>query len=203
MEVFEMKVKKYIAIALTTVMCGASVFPALDNNPIQLPTNSLVQEIDANAASYTTGNYTVSVSAGVNVRSSRSTANKKNIVGAAAYGKDCIITKVVGSWGWTNSIRCTNGWRSGWIYLPNLTKGFPAKIAASSLRLRKKPGSTASSNTVLTTIPRNKVVIITAAKHHSNSTWVKTTYNGKTGWICWYEKNSQYVYGISDFGTGF
>lgn len=194
--------KHFTSLTLAAaMMLGAVAAPTTLSKIAPSVDLSIINEIDANAASYSTGQYTVYVSSGVNVRTSYSTS--ASIVGAASFGRDCIITKVNGSWGYTSNIRCTNGWRSGWIYLPNLRKGWPAKIAASSLRLRKNPGSTASSNTVLTTIPRNAVVVITDARHYANSSWVKTTYNGKTGWMCFCDSSGNYAYGISDFGTEF
>ena len=196
--------KRISTIAISaTIMFSAVVTPIALNSAGLIQTSSFVNEINANAAYATNVIYTVNVSSGVNVRSSRSTANSSNIRGAAAYGVDCIITQVVGSWGYTSRIRCTNGWRSGWIYLPNLKQGWPCKITASSLRLRKSPGSTASSNTTLAYIPRNTVVVITGSKKYANSAWLKTTYNGKTGWICFHDQNGQYAIGVSDNGTEF
>ena len=148
--------------------------------------------------------YTVTAKSGVNVRSSRSTANSNNIVGAAVYGKDCIITEIVDGWGYTEAINCTNGKKSGWIYLENMTKGWPCKVVASSLNLRKNPGSTAASNTVLEIVPKDTVVIVNIVKKYSeDNIWVETSYNGKKGWLCFLDSNQQYCYGVSDWGIGF
>ncbi|MCR5602012.1 MAG: hypothetical protein K6G33_14895 [Ruminococcus sp.] len=196
--------KRITTIALSAAMMFSAVAaPAALNSAGLIKTNSFVNELSANAAYATNVVYTVNVSSGVNVRSSRSTANSSNIRGTAPYGADCIITSVVGSWGYTSRIRCGNGFKSGWIYLPNLKQGWPCKITASSLRLRKNPGSTASSNTTLTYIPRNTIVVITGSKKYANSVWLKTSYAGHTGWICFYDQNGQYAIGVSDNGTEF
>lgn len=156
-----------------------------------LTNTAMVSTLEANAASYTTGNYTVTAKSGVYIRLRNSTSSAK--AGAAAYGKDCIITKVSGSWGYTDHIECTNGIKSGWIYLPNLTKGTPYKITASSgVNLRTGAGT---SYAKLTAIPKNTIVVVTNFKVYSGSYWGKVNYNGKTGWIC-----LNYAMGLSSNG---
>ena len=76
-----------------------------------------VLSITASAASYSKGTYSVSASSGVNVRSGAGTNYSK--VGAAKKNTTFNVSKVSGSWGYTSSIKCTNGYKSGWISLNN------------------------------------------------------------------------------------
>lgn len=76
--------------------------------------------IAASAASYTTGTYVVTPSNGINVRSGAGTGY--SIVGAASKGVTFNVSKISGSWGYTTSIRCTNGIRSGWVSLDYCSK---------------------------------------------------------------------------------
>lgn len=73
--------------------------------------------ITASAASYSTGSYSVTASSGVNVRNGAGTNYSK--VGAATKGTTFTVSKISGSWGYTASIKCTNGYKSGWISLNN------------------------------------------------------------------------------------
>ena len=73
--------------------------------------------IQASAASYSTGSYTVTTNGGVNVRSGAGTNYSR--VGAARNGTSFTVSKISGGWGYTSSIQCTNGTRSGWVYLSN------------------------------------------------------------------------------------
>ena len=186
-----LKMKKKMFVTLASAMMLTTAIAAPVKNDGFLSNISIVSTLESNAASYTTGNYTVVSTSGINVRKGASTSSTK--VGAAAYGKDCIITKVSGSWGYTDAIDCTNGTKSGWVYLPNLTKGYPYKItAASGVNVRSGAGT---SYAKLTAIPKNKIVVVTDFKVYSDSYWGKVTYNGKTGWIC-----LNYASGISSNG---
>lgn len=69
----------------------------------------------ASAASYKTGTYTISTTKGLNVRSGAGTAYSK--VGTAAYNTTFNVSKISGVWGYTSSIKCTNGTKSGWVSL--------------------------------------------------------------------------------------
>ncbi len=75
--------------------------------------------ITASAASYSTGNYAISASNGSNVRTGAGTSYSK--VGAASKGTTFAVTKVSGNWGYTSSIKCTNGTKSGWVCLDYCT----------------------------------------------------------------------------------
>lgn len=70
---------------------------------------------DTPASKYKTGTYKVNTSSGINVRYGAGTEYSK--VGAATNGTQFNVTKVSGDWGYTNSIRCTNGTKSGWVCL--------------------------------------------------------------------------------------
>lgn len=79
--------------------------------------------ITASAASYSTGNYAIAASNGSNVRSGAGTNYSK--VGAASKGVTFYVSKVNGNWGYTSSLKCTNGTKSGWVCLDYCTyKGF-------------------------------------------------------------------------------
>lgn len=76
--------------------------------------------VTASAASYySTGNYTIAANSGSNVRKGAGTNYSK--VGAASKGVTFYVSKVNGSWGYTSSIKCTNGTRSGWVCLDYCT----------------------------------------------------------------------------------
>ncbi len=67
------------------------------------------------SAAYSTGTYRVNTSSGVNVRTGAGTGYSK--VGAATNGTSFNVSQTSGSWGYTSSIKCTNGTRSGWVCL--------------------------------------------------------------------------------------
>lgn len=75
--------------------------------------------ITASAASYSTGNYVIAASNGSNVRSGAGTGYSR--VGAASKGVTFYVSRVNGSWGYTSSIKCTNGTKSGWVCLDYCT----------------------------------------------------------------------------------
>lgn len=71
--------------------------------------------ITASAASYSTGTYSISTTKGLNVRRGAGTYYSK--VGTATYNTKFYVSKISGNWGYTSSIRCTNGTRAGWVSL--------------------------------------------------------------------------------------
>lgn len=75
--------------------------------------------ITASAASYSTGNYAIAASNGSNIRTGAGTNYSK--VGAASKGVTFYVSKVNGNWGYTSSIKCTNGTKSGWVCLDYCT----------------------------------------------------------------------------------
>ncbi|MBQ8767729.1 MAG: SH3 domain-containing protein, partial [Clostridia bacterium] len=94
--------KKIIAITLVII----TIFSAMT--------------ITVSAASYSTGTYCVSSSSGINVRKGAGTGYSK--VGAASKGITFTVSKVNGSWGYTSSIKCTNGTKAGWVSLDYCSK---------------------------------------------------------------------------------
>lgn len=81
--------------------------------------------MSVSAASYSNGSYTVTANSGVNVRSGPSTNNA--VVGAASKGISFNVSNISGDWGYTSSIKCTNGNKSGWVYLANCKYNAPAQ----------------------------------------------------------------------------
>ena len=67
------------------------------------------------ASAYSNGTYTVNTSAGVNVRTGPGSGYAR--VGAASPNISFTVSRTSGSWGYTSSIRCTNGNQSGWVCL--------------------------------------------------------------------------------------
>ncbi|MCL1853636.1 MAG: peptidoglycan DD-metalloendopeptidase family protein [Peptococcaceae bacterium] len=68
---------------------------------------------------YSTGNYVVTVSSGINVRVDAGTGYA--VKGSATKGTRFAVSKIAsnGTWGYTSSIQCTNGKQSGWLSLEN------------------------------------------------------------------------------------
>lgn len=86
--------------------------------------------IAANAATYSTGTYTVAASNGINVRSGAGTGYSR--VGAASRGISFSVSRTSGSWGYTTSIKCTNGYKSGWMCLDYCSKNSSSSKSTSS-----------------------------------------------------------------------
>lgn len=106
-------VKGIVSLAMAATMCVPTVLPNV-SDVSQFSDTSLVQMMDANAASYRTGNYKVNTSSGLNVRNKANTNGSK--LGAATNGTQFTVTKVSGNWGY-GTIRCTNGTKTGWMCL--------------------------------------------------------------------------------------
>lgn len=90
------KIKKIISIALVMITVLGTI------------------SVTASAASYSTGIYVITPSNGLNVRPE---PNSSSRVGAASKGVQFEVTRISGNWGYTPSIKCTNGSRSGWVCL--------------------------------------------------------------------------------------
>lgn len=120
---------------------------------------------DTSASKYKTGTYKVNTSSGVNVRSGAGTGYSK--VGAATNGTQFNVTKISGDWGYTNSIRCTNGTKSGWVCL-----SYAKSVTASA--------PTPSTPTTVTTARFQK------AYNYAKTYWNKrnTNYNYYSGRNC-------------------
>lgn len=127
--------KRMTGIALAgMMMLSAVTVPQTLPEEVQ-ESYSIVQTIEAEAASYTTGTYRVNTSSGSNVRKGAGTGYSR--VGAATNGTEFKVTKVSGSWGYTPSIKCTNGTRSGWVCLTYAKKISPAPAPATSAKFQK------------------------------------------------------------------
>ncbi len=98
--------------------------------------------IEADAANYKTGKYTVSHKNGVNVRASASTSSA--VRGSASKGTSFQVSKVSGNWGYTDSVKTTSGTKKGWVSLSYCKYNGTAAttISASGLKnLSTKQGS--------------------------------------------------------------
>ena len=147
--------------------------------------------VPAPSSSYSTGTYAINTNAGLNVRSGA--GQNYGVVGAASKGVQFSVSKVNGVWGYTSSIKCTNGTRSGWVNLDYCVKKSstptptptpqPTSVnytvvitTKAGLNMRGGPSQNYS---VVVAIPYNTYLQITATQDG----WGKTTYNGKSGWI--------------------
>ncbi len=115
--------KKMLSVLLAFTIVVSSALTT------EVITGSSIISTSASAASYSTGVYRINHSNGVNVRKGAGTNYSR--VGAASYGVEFTVTEVKYSggytWGYTPSIRCTNGTRSGWLTLNN------CKLVSSSV----------------------------------------------------------------------
>ena len=105
--------KKTVAFILAFTCCAVGL-PAVGNNPAY---NSVL--INAKAADYFAGTYTINTPSGVKVWSE--TGGTGKYICAAPNGNSCYIEQINGEWGYTNSIQ---GWQgdnlittAGWIPL--------------------------------------------------------------------------------------
>lgn len=129
-------------IALSAIVCPvSSVFKEAETQP------AVIQMIDADAASYSLGTYKVNTKSGVNVRKGAGTNYGKS--GAATNGTSFTVSKISGSWGYTNSIKCTNGTKSGWVCLDY------AKIINSSTASNQSNSNVSSSYVITYSKSRN------------------------------------------------
>ncbi len=105
--------KKLLSVLLAVVMCMGMIVT------VEGVTDTSIISVTASAASYTTGTYQVNHSNGVNVRKGAGTSY--NRVGAASKGVKFKVDKIKNAggytWGHTDSIKCTNGTKSGWVVL--------------------------------------------------------------------------------------
>lgn len=119
--------KKILSVILASVMCLTSLVTT------EAMTGSSVISITAEAASYKTGTYKVTHSNGVNVRKKASTSAA--VVGASAKGTTFTVKEIKTAggytWGRTDSIKCTNGKKSGWVALKYCTYQAPKSAEIS------------------------------------------------------------------------
>ncbi len=122
-------------------MCLTSLFT------VEAATGSPVISVTAEAATYKTGTYKVTHKNGVNVRKKASTSS--TVVGASAKGTTFTVKEIKRAngldWGRTDSIKCTNGKKSGWVALKYCTyqapKSEPAKPAEITFKGVSFPSS--------------------------------------------------------------
>lgn len=92
---------RFVAAMLAMVMSFGAIIAPNENGKNFLESNPIV------ASAYSTGNYKVATSSGVNVRSGAGTGYSKK--GSAANGTTFTVSQISGNWGYTSSIKCTNG----------------------------------------------------------------------------------------------
>lgn len=93
--------------------------PAIDLTIFSQKPISVIQTLKASAASYSTGQFKINTKSGCNVRKGAGT--KYGILGSATNGTSFTVTKVSGSWGY-GELKCTNGYRTGWVCLDYCSK---------------------------------------------------------------------------------
>lgn len=172
--------KKLTAVMLTAVMfAGMGSGFDFNNNK-----SSLITPVTVEA--YSSGNYKVNTSSGVNVRSGAGTTYK--VKGAASNGTSFTVIEVNGDWGRTNSIQCTNGTQSGWIKLSycsyvsssssgssnNAKTGKGVIYNCTALNVRTEPSSSGGNRTVKTTIKCGTAVNISS----TSGNWGYDTIHG-------------------------
>ena len=111
-------------------------------------------------AAYSTGTYKVNTSSGVNVRNGA--GSSYTLVGAAVNGTQFKVSKISGTWGYTSSIKCTNGTQAGWVSLDYCS------LVSS--------GSSSSSGSTTTTTGYSPAKAIEFAAKYAKSSEVK--------WLC-------------------
>lgn len=139
--------------------------------------------ITASAASYSTGNYAIAASNGSNVRTGAGTNYSK--VGAASKGITFYVSKVNGNWGYTSSIKCTNGTKSGWVCLDYCSyKGSSGNSSRSTYNdvfaSLKGSGYSLSQarNSEATSFKKGDFVYVWAWLHDANGNLYKTYGSG-------------------------
>lgn len=172
--------KKILTKTLSIVLVLATVFSMF--------------AISANAASYTTGRYAITPSNGLNVRPG---PNSSSRVGAASKGVEFNVTKINGNWGYTSSIKCTNGTKSGWVCLDYCKKisNAPAstpssKYSTGNYMIGSKDGSNIRTNagTNYSKVGASKygtIFKVTQVKGNwGYAPSIKCTNGTKSGWVC-------------------
>lgn len=139
--------------------------------------------ITASAASYSTGKWAIASNSGCNVRTGPSTNYSK--VGAASKGVTFYVSKVNGNWGYTSSIKCTNGTKSGWVCLDYCTyKGTSSNSSRATYNdvfaSLKGSGYSLSQarNSEATSFYKGDFVYVWAWLHDANNNLYKTYGSG-------------------------
>lgn len=160
------KIKKILSVILVIIMFTGTL------------------SIAASAASYSNGTYKVTAFNGVNVR--RGSSTRYSIVGAAKKNTTFTVTSVSGSWGYTKSIRCTNGTRSGWVCLQYCSKQSGGSSNSNRSTYNdvfasvKGSGCTLSQarNSESTSFAKGTFVYVWAWFHDANSNLLKSYFSG-------------------------
>lgn len=118
------KIRKTI-ISMIVVFATLFSFGAIPNS--FGGTTSPTITLSAASSSYDVGQYTVDSKSGSNVRAGAGTSNK--IVGATKNKTSFYVSKVNKNWGYTTKIKCTNGFRSGWVCLDYCSYSYKKKTA--------------------------------------------------------------------------
>ena len=118
--------------------------------------------------------YKVTATSGVNIRKGAGT--NYSIVGAIPYGAVITVTQKSGNWGKT-----TYNGTTGWVCLDycELTIPLPRYRVSASSGVNMRSGA-GTSYSIVSAIPYGTVITVT----QTSGNWGKTTYNGKTGWVC-------------------
>lgn len=167
-KIFYSSLKKCIAVSVTASM---ALFFGSDLN---FKTNKTDFIIPMTVEAYSNGNYKVTASSGLNVRGGPGTSNA--IKGAATKGTQFTVTAINGNWGKTDSIKCTNGYQSGWVCLSycsyissgssdsnnNSKTGNGVVYNCSALNVRTEPSSSGGSRTIKTSISCGTAVYISS-----------------------------------------
>lgn len=149
--------------------------------------------ISANAASYSTGDYMINTSSGLNVRTGAGSGYSR--VGAASNGTKFYVSRTSGNWGYTSSIKCTNGTRSGWVCLDYCKKQASAPAPTPSLPIGKYAIASNSGSNIRTGAGTGYSKVGAAAKGVTfnvtkiSGKWgytpsIKCTNGYKSGWVC-------------------
>ncbi len=131
------------------------------------------------AASYSTGSYTVTANNGVYVRKGAGTNYSK--VGAAAKGTKFTVSKISGSWGYASTVKCTNGYKSGWISLNNCKYNSTSRSSYNDVFASVKGSGYSLSQaraSQATTFNKGTFVYVWAYLHDANNNLYKTYASG-------------------------
>ncbi|MCD7726729.1 MAG: SH3 domain-containing protein [Ruminococcus sp.] len=139
--------------------------------------------VSTSAASYSTGTYTVSSSSGINVRKGAGTSY--SIVGAAKKGVSFTVTKISGEWGYTSSIKCTNGTKSGWVSLKycSVTYSTGTYSVSSSSGINVRKGASTSYSIVGAAKKGVSFSVTKISGEWGYTSSIKCTNGTKSGWV--------------------
>lgn len=137
--------------------------------------------ITASAATYSKGTYSVTASSGVNVRRGAGTNYSK--VGASKKGTTFNVSKISGCWGYTSSIKCTNGTKSGWVSLNNCkfigSNNNSSRSTYNDVFASKNRSSLSQAMATQSTVfNKNDFIYIWAYLHDANNNLYKTYGSG-------------------------